>query len=154
MGVLRRAQYDTWRAGDRRHTGRRLGVGCGRAGAAGTRSDLYNEPVSFEGRSLEGTSRFDDSKELAQSLEGVEIPIEDLPPVEPGPAGSRRKSILKHAGDMPDPGLSYIDENEAITDRRASRDLLRETAVRLRLRPRVYLPVRLAPILVFCLQWV
>ena len=88
------------------------------AGAAGTRSDLYNEPVSFEGRSLEGTPLSDDSKELAQSLDGAEIPVEDLPPVEPGPAGPRRKSILKHADDMPDPGLSYVDEDEAITDRR------------------------------------
>ena len=88
------------------------------AGAAGTRSGLYNEPVSFEGRSLEGTPLSDDSKELAQSLDGAEIPIEDLPPVEPGPAGPRRKSILKHADDMPDPGLSYVDEDEAITDRR------------------------------------
>ena len=88
------------------------------AGAAGTRSDLYNEPVSFEGRSLEGTPLSDDSKELAQSLDGAEIPIEDLPPVGTGPAGPRRKSILKHAGDMPDPGLSYVDEDEAITDRR------------------------------------
>ena len=88
------------------------------AGAAGTRSDLYNEPVSFEGRSLERTPLSDDSKELAQLLDGAEIPIEDLPSVEPGPAGSRRKSILKHVGDMPDPGLSYVDEDEAITDRR------------------------------------
>ena len=87
-------------------------------GAAGTRSDLYNEPVSFEGRSLEGTPLSDDSKELAQSLDGAEIPIEDLPPVDPGPAEPGRKSILKHAGDMPDPGLSYVDEDEAITDRR------------------------------------
>ena len=88
------------------------------AGAAGTRSDLYNEPVSFEGRSLEGTPLCDDSKELAQSLDGAEIPIEDLPRVEPGPAGPRRKSILKHAGDMPAPGLSCTDEDEAIADRR------------------------------------
>ena len=88
------------------------------AGAAGIRSDLYNEPVSFEGRSLEGTPLSDDSKELAQSRDGSEIPIEDLPPVEPGRAGPRRKSILKHADDMPDPGLSYVDEDEAITDRR------------------------------------
>ena len=74
--------------------------------------------MSFEGRSLEGTPLSDDSKELAQSLDGAEIPVEDLPPVEPGPAGPRRKSILKHADDMPDPGLSYVDEDEAITDRR------------------------------------
>ena len=88
------------------------------AGGTGTRSDLYRDPVSFEGRSLEGTPLSDDSKELAQSLDGAEIPIEDLPPVEPGPAGPGRKSILKHADYMPDPGLSYVDEDEAITDRR------------------------------------
>ena len=87
-------------------------------GAAGTRSDLYTEPVSFEGRSLEGTPLFDDSKELAQSLDGAEIPIEDLAPVESGPAGPGRKSIRKNADAMSDPGLSYIDEDEAITDRR------------------------------------
>ena len=87
-------------------------------GAAGTRSDLYNEPVSFEGRSLEGTPLSGDPKELAQSLDGAEIPIDDLPPVDPGPAEPGRKSILEHAGDMPDPGLSYVDEDEAITDRR------------------------------------
>ena len=88
------------------------------AGAAGTRSDLYSEPVSFEGRSLEGVPRSGYAKELAQSLDGAEIPVEDLPRVEPDPAEPARKSILKHADDMPDPGLSYVDEDEAIIDRR------------------------------------
>ena len=87
-------------------------------GAAGTRSDLYTEPVSFEGRSLEGTPLSDDSKELARSLDGAEIPIEDLPPVEPDAAEPARKSIRKNADAMSDPGLSYRDEDEAITDRR------------------------------------
>ena len=86
--------------------------------AAGTRSALYNEPVSFEGRSLEGAPRSGDPKELAQSLDGAEIPIEDLPRVESDPAEPGRKSILEHADDMPDPHLSCIDEDEAITDRR------------------------------------
>ena len=88
------------------------------AGVAGTRSDLYDEPVSFEGRSLEGAPLSGDSKELAQSLDGAEIPVEDLPPVEPGPAEPGRRPILKHSGDTPDPGLSYVDEDEAIINRR------------------------------------
>ena len=87
-------------------------------GAAGTRSDLYTEPVSFEGRSLEGTPLSDDSKELAQSLDGAEIPIEDLPPVEPDAAEPARKSIRKNADAMSDPGLSYRDEDDAIIARR------------------------------------
>ena len=82
-------------------------------GAEGTRSDLYNEPVSFEGRSLEGTPRSGDPKELAQSIDGADIPIEDLPPVEPG-----RKSILKNSDAMSDPGLSYRDEDDAIIELR------------------------------------
>ena len=88
------------------------------AGAAGTRSDLYSEPVSFEGRSLEGAARSDDPKELAQSLDGAEIPTEDLPRVEADATEPRRKSILKHADDMPDSGLSYSDEDDAIIERR------------------------------------
>ena len=88
------------------------------AGAAGTRSHLYDEPVSFEGRSLEGTPLSDDTKELAQSLDGAEIPVEDLPPVEPGPAEPATRPILKHSGDTPAPGLSYVDEDEAIINRR------------------------------------
>ena len=88
------------------------------AGAAGTRSHLYDEPVSFEGRSLEGTPLSDDTKELAQSLDGAEIPVEDLPPVEPGPAEPETRPILKHSGVTPDPGLSYVDEDEAIINRR------------------------------------
>ena len=87
-------------------------------GAAGTRSDLYTEPVSFEGRSLEGTPLSDDSKELARSLDGAEIPIEDLPPVEPDAAEPARKSIRKNADAMSDPGLSYRDEDDAIIARR------------------------------------
>ena len=87
-------------------------------GAEGTRSDLYNEPVSFEGRSLEGAPLSDDPKELAQSLDGAEIPIEDLPPFEPDPAEPARKSIRKNADAMSDPGLSYRDEDDAIIERR------------------------------------
>ena len=66
-------------------------------GAAGTRSDLYGEPVSFEGRSLEGASRSDGPKELARSLDGAEIPVEDLPRAEPDAAGPGRRSIPENS---------------------------------------------------------
>ena len=79
-------------------------------GAEGTRSDLYNEPVSFEGRSLEGTPRSGDPKELAQSLDGAEMPIEGLPPVEPG-----RKSILKNSDGGP-VSDSYRDVHDMVID--------------------------------------
>ena len=82
-------------------------------GAAGTRSDLYNEPVSFEGRSLEGRPRSDDSRELAQSLDGAEIPIEDLPPVEPDAGESARKSILKNSDGRP-VSDSYTDVHDQV----------------------------------------
>ena len=85
----------------------------GDASAAGTRSDLYNEPVSFEGRSLEGRPRSDDSRELAQSLDGAEIPIEDLPPVEPDAAESARKSILKNSDGRP-VSDSYRDVHDQV----------------------------------------
>ena len=88
------------------------------AGAAGTRSDLYSEPVSFEGRSLEGARLSDDPTELARSLDGAEVPIEDLPPVEPDAAEPARKSIRKNTDAMSDPGLSYRDEDDAIIERR------------------------------------
>ena len=69
--------------------------------AAGARSDLYSEPVSFEGRSLEGAPRAGDPKELAQSLDGAEIPVENLPRVEPDTAKPARKSILKNSDGTP-----------------------------------------------------
>ena len=84
----------------------------------GTRSDLYSEPVSFEGRSLEGAAISGDPKELAQSLDGAEIPVEDLPPVEPDAAEPRRKSIRRNADAMSGPGISYRDEDDAIIERR------------------------------------
>ena len=86
--------------------------------AAGTRLDLYSEPVSFEGRSLEGAAISGDPKELAQSLDGAEIPVEDLPPVEPDAAEPRRKSIRRNADAMSGPGISYRDEDDAIIERR------------------------------------
>ena len=75
----------------------RSGSGTDVAPPAGTRSQLYRDPVSFEGRSLEGAPRAGDSKELAQSLDGAELPVEDLPRVEPDTAEPARKSILKHS---------------------------------------------------------
>ena len=90
------------------------------AGAAGTRSDLYNEPVSFEGRSLEGAPRSGDPKELAQSLDGAEVPIEDLPPVEPDAAGSARKSILGNS-DGSSVSNSYRDVHDMVIQWRRER---------------------------------
>ena len=86
-------------------------------GAAGTRSDLYSEPVSFEGRSLEGTPRSGDPRELAQSLDGAEIPIEDLPRVEPDAAEPARKSILKNSDGRP-VSDSYKDLHDQIVQLR------------------------------------
>ena len=87
------------------------------AGAAGTRSVLYDEPVSFEGRSLEGAPRSDDPKELAQSLDGAEIPVEDLPPVEPGAAEPARKSILRNSDGRP-VSDSYRDVHDQVVQLR------------------------------------
>ena len=81
-------------------------------GAAGTRSDLYTEPVSFEGRSLEGASPSDDPKELARSLDGAEIPVDDLPRVEPDPAEPGSRSILKNSDGRP-VSDSYRDVDDA-----------------------------------------
>ena len=83
------------------------------AGAAGTdtdastaRSGLYDEPASFEGRSLQGVPPSDDPKELAQALDGADIPADDLPrfepdPVEPDPAEPARKSMLGNSDGTP-----------------------------------------------------
>ena len=81
-------------------------------GAAGTRSDLYTEPVSFEGRSLDRASRSDDPKELARSLDGAEIPVDDLPRVEPDPAEPGSRSILKNSDGRP-VSDSYRDVDDA-----------------------------------------
>ena len=64
--------------------------------AAGARSNLYDEPVSFEGRSLEGATPPDESKEIARSIDGVELPIDDPVPVEPA-----RKSALGNSAGRP-----------------------------------------------------
>ena len=64
-------------------------------------SQLYRDPVSFEGRSLEGAPRAGDPKELAQSLDGAELPVEDLPRVDPDRAEPARKSILKNSDGAP-----------------------------------------------------
>ena len=72
-------------------------------GAAGTRSDLYGEPVSFEGRSLEGAPPSDGPRELARTLDGAEVPVEDLPRVEPDPAEPPPKSILRNSDSRPVP---------------------------------------------------
>ena len=96
-------------------------------GAAGTRSDLYSEPVSFEGRSLEGAPLSDDPKELARSLDGAEVPVEDLPPVEPDAAEPARKSILKNSDGRP-VSDDYRDVHDQIIDLR--REWAKENMVR------------------------
>ena len=75
-----------------------------RTGATGARSDLFGEPASFEGRSLEGTPRADNPKELAQALDGSELPIEDLAPVDPDPAELAGKSVPGDSDGEPDSG--------------------------------------------------
>ena len=74
------------------------------ADATGTRSNLFGEPAPFEGRSLEGTPRADDSKELARALDGAELPVEDLAAFDPDPAELARKSSLENpdGGPVPD----------------------------------------------------
>ena len=83
------------------------------AGATGTRADLFGEPASLEGRSLEGTPRTDDPKELAQALDGAELPVENLPPVDPGPAELARKSILEDSDGEPAPD-PYRDADDML----------------------------------------
>ena len=85
--------------------------------AVGTRSDLYAEPVSFEGRSLEGGSRSDDPKELARSIDGAEIPVEDLLRVEPDAANPGRRSILESSDGTP-VSDNYADVDEVEIQRR------------------------------------
>ena len=83
------------------------------ADATGIRSDLFGEPVSFEGRSLEGMPRADDPKELAQALDGAELPVEELPSVDPDPAELARKSILEDSDGGPVPD-AYRDEDDGL----------------------------------------
>lgn len=82
--------------------------------ATGSRSDLFKEPVPFQGRSLEGRLAGDDSKELARSLD-ADVPVEDLLPVEPLPDGLHRSSIV-----ISDPVLDVRDDNDALIERRAA----------------------------------
>ena len=82
--------------------------------AAGPRSDLYKEPVPFQGRSLEGAPAGDDSKELARSLD-AEIPVEDLLPVEPRPDDFDTKSIV-----ISHPVIEVEDGYDALIERRTA----------------------------------
>ena len=86
-------------------------------GDAGARADLYGEPVSFEGRSLEGASPRGDSKELARPLDGAEAPIEDLPRVETDPAEPEPKSILRNSDGRPVPDAP-LDRRDGIIQMR------------------------------------
>ena len=86
-------------------------------GATRAHADLYGEPVSFEGRSLEGATPSDDPKELAQPIEGAEIPAGDLPRFEPDPAEPARKSILGNSDGTPVPD-AYEDPGDLEIGRR------------------------------------
>ena len=86
-------------------------------GGAGARSNLYGEPVSFEGRSLEGASSSGDPKELARPLDGTEAPIEDLPRVEPDPAEPAPKPILRNSDGRPVPDAPF-DRRDGIIQMR------------------------------------
>ena len=81
--------------------------------ASGTRAGLFGEPAPIEGRSLEGTSRADDPKELARALDGAELPVEDLAPVDPDAAELARKSSLEGSDGGPVPD-SYRDADDML----------------------------------------
>ena len=86
-------------------------------GGAGARSDLFGEPVSFEGRSLEGAPLAPDPKELARSLDGAEIPVDDLPRAEPDAAEPARRSVLESSDGSPVSG-TYGDLHDSELRRR------------------------------------
>ena len=83
------------------------------AGATGTRADLFGEPASLEGRSLERTPRADDPRELARALDRAELPVEDLAPAGPDPGELARKSILEDSDGGPVPD-SYRDADDTL----------------------------------------
>ena len=82
-------------------------------GASG--SDLYDEPVSFAGRSLEGAPRSDGPQELARPLDGADVPVDDLPHAEPDAAEPARKSNLGNADGRPVPD-TYRDVSDTTID--------------------------------------
>ena len=77
-------------------------------------SDLYEAPVPFQGRSLEGAPPRDDSKELARLLD-VEIPLEGLCPIEPGPYEPGMNPMV-----ISDPVIDVQDDADALAERRAA----------------------------------
>ena len=96
---------------------------AGEDASTSPRSDLYKEPVPFQGRSLEGAPAGEDSKELARSLD-AEIPVEDLLPIEPCPDEPDRISIVRsHAV------IDVNAEDDALIERRTA------YAKRIRTRP-------------------
>ena len=94
-------------------------------GAAG--SDLYDESVAFEGRSLEGTPRSDDPTELARSLDGAEVPVDDLPRAEPDAAGPAKGAIPGNPDGRPGSD-TYQDVSDATIDIRNIQAQFNKTA--------------------------
>ncbi|MCY4467227.1 MAG: hypothetical protein OXC08_00785, partial [Thiotrichales bacterium] len=94
-------------------------------GAAG--SDLYDEPVSIEGRSLEGTPRSDDPKELARLLDGAEVPVDDLPRAEPDAAGPAKGAVPGNSDGRRGPG-TYQDVSDTTIDIRNIQAQFNKTA--------------------------
>ena len=77
-------------------------------------SKLYEAPVPFQGRSLEGAPIGEDSKELARPLD-AQIPVDDLFPIEPGPVEPDMKCIV-----VCRPVIDGTGEEAALVERRTA----------------------------------
>ena len=104
------------------------------ADATGIRSDLFGEPVSFQGRSLEGMPRADDPKELAQALEGAELPVEELPSVDLDPAEDAYRDeddrLIRMRREWAEHGKNRRDRGDNTADGVWSGDHGRRAAIR------------------------
>ena len=76
-------------------------------------SDLYEAPVTFQGRSLQGAPHRNGPKELARPLH-AKIPVDDPVPIEPGPV---------------EPDLKFIVACSPVTDGGAAETALAERQV-------------------------
>ena len=88
-------------AGHRHHASRRHGGGCGPQRRRHSFGPLRRARVHSRDVRSKGRSRSDDPKELARSIDGAEIPVEDLLRVEPDAANPGRRSILESSDGTP-----------------------------------------------------